>query len=220
MFIGHIAVGFAAKRFAPRASLGVLIAAALLLDLIWPVLVLTGVEQVRIDPGNTAFTPLAFVHYPISHSLLMAIIWAVLAGEAYWLVTRYQPGTQAVAVGVVSHWIMDAIVHRPDLPLWPGSSIDVGLGLWNSVAGTIIIECALFAIGVWVYASSTRALDRNGRVALWSFVVVLIVLYVATAMGPPPPSAQALAVVGLAAWIFPISAAWIDRHRAARAVIS
>jgi hypothetical protein len=103
MFIGHFAIGFAAKRFAPRASLGWLLAAPMFLDLIWPLFVLMGLEVVRIDPGNTAFTPLDFVSFPWSHRLLMALVWAGLLASLYHWKTRYLPGTIAIALGVASH---------------------------------------------------------------------------------------------------------------------
>src|SRR5712671_4244163 len=132
MFIGHYAVGFAAKRAAPNASLGPLMAAPVLLDLLWPIFLLLGWEHVRIDPGNTAFTPLAFDSYPISHSLLMAVVWAVV----FVLLTRRVSTRQAslwIALAVVSHWVLDWITHGPDLPLLPRLGPKVGLGLWNSV---------------------------------------------------------------------------------------
>lgn len=213
MFIGHFAVGFAAKRAAPKTSLGVLMAAPLLLDLLWPVFVLTGIEQVRIDPGNTVVTPLAFDHYPISHSLVTSLGLALVFALLYWSITHYRAGAVVIGFAVVSHWFLDAIVHRPDLPLYPGSAIQVGLGLWNSVAGTVMVEGLLFVAGVWIYVTGTRAGDHIGTLALWSFLIVLIVLYIAALTSPPPPSAREVAVVGLAAWLFPFWAAWFDRHR-------
>ena len=214
MFIGHLAVGFAAKRAAPKTTLGLLMAAPLLLDLIWPLLVLAGLERVEIDPGNTAFTPLAFVHYPITHSLVGATAWALAAAAGYWAVTRYGRGALVIGVAVLSHWFMDAIVHRPDLPLYPGSAARAGLGLWNSVGGTIIVESIAFAAGVWLYAATTRAIDRVGQFAFWSFVALAAAIYGAAASGgPPPPNPQAVAIVGLMSWLFPLWAAWFDRHR-------
>ena len=212
MFIGHYAVGFAAKRAAPRASLGVLIAAAGLADLLFPVFSLAGWEQVRIEPGATAVAPFAFI-YPLSHSLLTGVGWAVLFAALYWVWTRYLAGAVTIALAVVSHWLLDLVTHRPDLPLYPGGATFAGLGLWNSVAGTVAVEGLLFVAGVWVYAAMTRPRDRTGRYAFWSFVALLVVLYAASLLGPPPPSVTAMAVVGLSAWLFVFWAAWFDRHR-------
>src|SRR6266852_7412816 len=119
MFIGHNALAFAAKRVAPKTSLGILTAAVMLVDLIWPIFLLLGIEHVRIEPGATKFTPLDFYDYPWTHSLLMGIVWGIAFGLIYWAITRYGRGAIIVALGVVSHWILDLIVHRPDLPLWP-----------------------------------------------------------------------------------------------------
>jgi len=217
MFIGHLAVGFAAKRAAPKTTLGLLMAAPLLLDLIWPLLLLAGLERVEINPGNTAFTPLAFVHYPITHSLAGAAAWALAAAAGYWAATRYGRGALVIGLAVLSHWFLDAIVHRPDLLLYPGSAARAGLGLWNSVGGTILLESVTFAAGVWMYAATTRAIDRVGRFAFWSFVAFAAAVYGAAASGgPPPPSPQAVAIVGLMIWLFPLWAAWFDRHRKPR----
>jgi membrane-bound metal-dependent hydrolase YbcI (DUF457 family) len=213
MFIGHFAVGFAAKRFAPRASLGALVAAPLLLDLLWPVFLLMGWERVNIEPGNTAFTPLAFIHYPWTHSLLTAFGWAVLYALLYFLLTKYRPGAVCILIGVLSHWFLDAIVHRPDLPLYPGSETLVGLGLWNLPAATIIIESAMFIGGVWLYRSTTRASDGIGRYAFWAFVGFLLLTYIGNALGPPPADTFTLAVVALSVWLLVLWAWWFDRHR-------
>jgi membrane-bound metal-dependent hydrolase YbcI (DUF457 family) len=213
MFIGHFAVGFASKRAAPKASLGVLMAAPLLLDLLWPLFLLAGLEKVRIDPGNTAFTPLDFVSYPYSHSLVMAAAWGVLFGFVYWTVTRYAAGAIVICLGVISHWVLDAASHRPDMPLLPAGGPRVGLGLWNSVPATVAVESAMFAAGVWLYASATRARDRVGIYAFWAFVVFQAISYVANFSGPPPPSAEFLAWFGLGLWLFPPWAGWADRHR-------
>ena len=212
MFIGHFAVGFAAKRLAPRTSLGTLFAASQLLDLIWPILVLLGVEKVRVDPGNTAFTPLDFVKYPWSHSLLMALVWAAGFALVYRARTRFARGAWVVGALVVSHWVLDFVSHRPDLPLAPGAS-RVGLALWNSVQATVIVETALFAMGVYLYASGTKARNRTGRFAFWALVAVLVGIYTANALGPPPPSSTAIGVAGLATWLFIPWAIWIDRNR-------
>ena len=213
MFIGHAAVGFAAKRVAPRASLGALMTAPYLLDLLWPIFVLAGWEEVRIDPGNTVVSPLDFVRYPISHSLVMAAVWGFLFGILYWSFTGYRRGAVVIALAVVSHWVLDAVVHRPDLPLIPGGGPRVGLGLWNSLAGALVVEGALFAVGLWSYLSQTNARGRAGVYGMWGFIGLLLVAYIGSLAGPPPPSARAIALTGIAFWIVPWWVAWFDRHR-------
>jgi membrane-bound metal-dependent hydrolase YbcI (DUF457 family) len=215
MFIGHYAVGFAAKRVAPKASLGLLMAAPILLDLLWPIFLLAGWERVRIDPGNTAFTPLAFDSYPITHSLVTSIGWGALFGGLYWIFTRYRAGAVAIGLGVVSHWVLDWVTHRPDLPLYPGGP-KVGLGLWNSIPWTLAVEIAMLAIALWLYVRTTQPRDRTGRYAFWAFVALAIVMYVGNLMSPPPPNTQALAWFALSGWIVPFWAGWFDAHRAAK----
>jgi membrane-bound metal-dependent hydrolase YbcI (DUF457 family) len=169
---------------------------------------------VDIAPGDTAFTPLAFVHYPYSHSLLLTLVWAALFGGLYWAVRRNPSGALWIGLAVLSHWALDAISHRPDLPLYPDGDARVGLGLWNSVAGTVLVEGLLFAAALALYLRCTRARDRTGTLALWVFVVVLLLPYVAGIFGPPPPNAEAVAIADIAggglavAWGY-----WIDRHR-------
>jgi membrane-bound metal-dependent hydrolase YbcI (DUF457 family) len=212
MFIGHFAVGLAGRGLTPRVSLGTWFLSVQWLDLIWPLLLLAGLEHVRIDPGNTAMTPLDFYDYPITHSLLTVLGWSVLFGVVFYARRRDRFAAALLAAGVASHWLLDAMTHRPDLPLWPGGPT-VGLELWRSVPLTVAVETAMFATGVFVYARATRPLDRTGRIALWSLVGFLYVIYLANIFGPPPPSAGAIAGGGLAAWLFVPWAYWIDRHR-------
>jgi membrane-bound metal-dependent hydrolase YbcI (DUF457 family) len=220
MFIGHFAVGFAAKRFAPRTNLGLLIAAPILLDILWPIFVLLGYERVRIDPGNTRFTPLDFTYYPWSHSLSMAIVWASAFALVYYLVTRYRQGALVIWIGVVSHWILDWISHGRDMPIYPGGP-RVGLGLWNSVAGTMVVEIAMFAAAVAWYASFTKARDRVGRYGFFGFVALLFLAYVADRFSAPPSSVGEIVWPGIIAEAVLITwAAWFDRHRGARHVVA
>lgn len=212
MFIGHFAVGFAAKRVAPRASLGTLFLAAQFIDLLWPTLLLLGIERVRIAPGITAFTPLDFEHYPWSHSLLAVLNWGLLLGVTYFLIRRDRRTSLVLGLLVVSHWLLDFLTHRPDLLLWPGSP-RVGLGLWDSVAGSLAIELILFALGILVYLRATTARDALGRWTLWSLVVFLLAIYMADRLSPPPPNVMAIAWVGHAQWLIVIWGYWIDRHR-------
>ncbi len=216
MFIGHFAVGFAAKKAAPQVSLGTGFLAALLLDGIWPVLVLTGVERVEIAPGNTAFTPLDFVSYPYSHSLLTTVVWGVLFAIVYRGLRKNWSGAIWLALAVTSHWVLDAITHRPDLPLYPGGGQLIGLGLWNSVAGTVLVEGLMFTGALALYVTCTRAIDGIGHYALWALIVLLLLTYFAGIVGPPPPSALAVAVAGILGGALSVAwGYWIDRHRAA-----
>jgi hypothetical protein len=217
MFIGHHAVGFAAKKAAPRTSLGALMFAAMFLDLLWPILLLAGVERVRIQPKITAFTPLDFTYYPWSHSLMMSIWWSVVIGLAYWAVSRYGRGALVMGICVFSHWALDFVVHRPDLPLYPNGP-RVGLGLWNRTAATIAIESFMFAIGILIYRDVTRPRDRIGSLGMWSFIIALAAIYIANASAAPPPNERALAWLALSAWLLPLWAWWFDRHRVAVAI--
>jgi len=213
MFIGHFAVGFAAKKYAPRASLAALLAAPLFADLLWPPLLLLGWERVRIDPGNTKMTPLDFVSYPWSHSLLMDVVWASLFALGYYLLARYWAGTIAIWLGVISHWVLDWITHGPDMPLYPGGP-RYGLGLWNSVAATMLVETAMLAVGLWLYVRETRARDRIGRYAFLAYVLLLLVFYFGDAFTAPPESVGQIAWPGLIAGVvMMVWAWWFDRHR-------
>lgn len=212
MFIGHFGLALAAKRIAPRTGLGTLGAASQWVDLLWPVLLLLGVEQVRIAPGDTAYTSLAFVHYPWTHSLLASIGWALVAGIGYRLATGERRGAWVVGGLVASHWILDLVTHRPDLPLVPWGADRVGLGLWNHVAATVAVEGAIFAAGVLLYATGTRPWGRAGTIALWSFVAFLVAMAVANRLSIPPGEA-AVAWGTMSMWLLVLWMAWIDRLR-------
>ena len=205
MFIGHFALGYAAKRWVPQVSLGVLFAAACSPICSGRCSSLLGIEHVRIVPGITASTPLEFISYPYSHSLATLLLWGALFG---WMCARRRMRRSRrfggfcrrvflVVLGlVVSHWVLDFVTHIPDLPLYPGGP-KYGLGLWNSVAGTFAVEIVMFAIGVWIYARATRAADRVGQ---WAFVGVtafLLVGFIVNANGTPPPSVTALWAMAL-----------------------
>jgi hypothetical protein len=216
VFVGHLAAALAARRVQPRASLGSLVGAAFALDLIWPVLLLAGIEMVRIDPGNTAFTPLAFDSYPWSHSLSMSVVWAIVVGRVSAAVLKHTRAGLVIGLAVLSHWVLDFITHRPDLPLWPGGP-KVGLGLWNSIPLTIAVEGTLFAIAVLFYLRGTRARDRTGKWAFWALIAITTAIWLSGPFSPPPPSVTAIAVAGIAAGpLFILWARWIDRHRASR----
>jgi membrane-bound metal-dependent hydrolase YbcI (DUF457 family) len=211
MFLGHYAAALLAKRAVPVASLGALVAAAQLPDLVWPVFLLLGWERVEIAPGDTAFTPLSFVHYPWSHSLLLVVVWALAAALAARL--RSRPLTVGAVAGalVVSHWVLDVVTHRPDLPLYPGGPI-VGLGLWGSVPGTLLVELPMFLGAAWLSLRTVLRPQRVGRLAVGAFLATLLLLYVGNVAGPPPPSPKGVAVVALGQWLLVAWAAWLDRR--------
>lgn len=215
MFIGHFAVALAAKKAAPKASLGTLIAASQLVDLLWPAFLLIGLESVRIDPGNTAVTPLDFYDYPFTHSLLGAVGWSVFFGAAYYFRRKLSREAIVISFAVFSHWLLDLLTHRPDLPLTGNESMKFGLGLWNSVAGTIAVEFSLFAAGAYLYITSTTAKNKTGTYSLIALLVFLSVMHLGNLFGPPPPSAEMIAVAGNAMWLFVLWGWWIDRNRSA-----
>jgi hypothetical protein len=214
MFVGHLAVALASKKAAPRVPLAALASAAFALDLLWPVFVLAGIETVRIAPGNTAWTPLDFVSYPWSHSLAMSLVWGAVAGHVarVWF-KSYRAGVIVSAL-VVSHWVLDWISHRADMPLWP-SGPTVGLGLWNSIPATYAVEGGLLFAGVAIYTRTTPARDLIGRWSLAAFIAVLTAVWATGPFTPPPPNPTAIAIAGLvfAAVMIPWQM-WIERHRA------
>jgi membrane-bound metal-dependent hydrolase YbcI (DUF457 family) len=214
MFIGHFGLGFGAKRTAPAVSLGTLFIACQFADLLWPTLVLLGYERVEVVIGTTAMTPLNFISYPYSHSLLALCLWGVLFGAAYLIIRRGRiPAALTITALVVSHWVLDYVTHGPDMPLTLNGPARLGLGLWNSPAGTLVAEGAVFGIGLVLYLRETTARDRVGVYGFWSLVAFLVIVYVASTFGPPPPTAAAVAWSAQAMWLIVIWGYWIDKHR-------
>lgn len=213
MFIGHFGIGLGAKKAAPSVSLGMFFFAAQFLDLLWPTFLLLDFEHVSIDPGNTVMTPLNFTDYPISHSFLTACLWGVLVGVGYFLIRKKRRGAVVLGLLVVSHWILDLFVHRPDLPIYPGSDLELGFGMWNYPSAAILLEAAIFLTGLIFYTQSTRAIDRVGSIGFWALILFLVLVHLSNIFGPPPPSVTAIAWAGQLQWIFVIWAFWVDRHR-------
>lgn len=216
MFIGHIAVGLASKKISPRLSLGTLLLSVQFIDLLWPVMLILGLEKVEVVPGITAFTPLDFKSYPITHSLLMVVIWGLAFGFVYFLFRRHLLNALLLGFGVVSHWLLDLLTHRPDLPLAPGVPTVVGLGVWNFFWFSFILESLLYVIGISLYLTVSRPKDRTGTYSFWSLILFLGAIFIANAFGPPPPNVNAIAYAGLALWLLPLWGYWIERHREPR----
>ena len=215
MFLGHFAAGLAAKKFTPYTSLGTLLLSAQLLDLLWPTLLMAGVEEVRVAPGITPVAPLDFVHYPWSHSLTMAAVWALLWGGLYAFARRYPRGGLVLLALVLSHWLLDVVSHRPDLPLLPAGGPVVGLGLWRSLPATVAVEAGLLIVGLYIYARSTEPVDAFGSHGLAAFGVTLAAIYAASLWGPPPPDERVVAWAAQAQWLLVAWGYWLDRHRVA-----
>ncbi len=216
MFVGHLALAFAAKRRAPALSLGWTIAAVTAIDLVWPILLLLGLERVRIEPGATAFTPLVFESYPWTHSLAMAMVWGVLLAALARSRGVAGRDTVLLAILVASHWILDLVTHAPDLPLWPGGGPLLGLGLWDSIPGTFLVEGLLWVGAIGYYLGRWRPRNRSGAVALWSFILVSTAIWAGGPWSPAPASTSELAWFALIGWITIPWAIWIDRNAAMR----
>jgi hypothetical protein len=222
MFIGHYGVAFAAKRVDSRVSLGTYVLAAQLLDLLWPILLIAGVEHVRIAPGVTAVTPLDFYDYPYSHSLAMTIVWAGVAAGAHFLFKRELRSAFVIGACVASHWLLDYFTHRPDMPIGLTGPY-VGLGLWYSKLGTALVEGGMLSLGIALYWRARHARKKIGNELLVVYVAVLLAIYIPQFLAPPPPSDMAIAWIDLGqlllvAWrVLARSLAVVDGDARARA---
>lgn len=213
MFIGHFGVGFAAKKIAPAISLGYLFIASQFLDLLWPTLLLFDLEHVHITPGITKVTPLDFVDYPYSHSLLMVCGWGILLSLLTWLMIKNLKYSLIIFLCVLSHWFLDLFVHRPDLPLLPWDSARFGFGLWNYPALTAILELIIFLAGIYFYYKTTTSNNNIGKYALIALIGLLLLIQIINMTGPTPPSINAIAWAGQLQWLFVLMAFWVDHNR-------
>ena len=212
MFVGHYGVGFAAKRVEPSIPLWLLFLAVQLLDVLWAPFVLLGIEKVRIVPGFTATNPLDLYYMPFTHGLVAAILWSCVGGLAYQILARPSRRQAGVVIGVAvfSHWVLDFIVHRPDLPLYDNSA-KVGLGLWNAPALAFGLETVLLFGGIWLCLRGSP-----GRsVATVAFGILMLAIQAYVFFGPPPPSGRAAASTALIAYsVFAGAVWWLQDRRA------
>jgi hypothetical protein len=213
MFVGHFGLGMGAKRLDPKPSLGTLFLAAQFLDLLWPIFLLLGWEKIIIQPNNSPLLNIDFTYYPYSHSLVFALGWGLLFGLVSYAVRRDRGTAVLLGVLVFSHWVLDYLSHNPDLPLSPWSDTKVGLGLWNSTAGTVCVEAFLFLGGIVLYLSRTRAKNWLGHVSFWSLMLLLAGFYASGFFSPPPTSVSALGWMAMIQWVLILWAYWIDRTR-------
>ena len=216
MFVGHFAVALAAKRVEPKLTLPVLFAAVQFLDILWPAFIVLGVEHARIVPGITAVVPFDLYDFAYSHSLLMSLVWSVLFALP-WLLRRERRAGLVVGACVFSHFILDWVTHRPDMPLAPGVDARFGLGLWNHLVLALTVEGAMFAVGIGLYVAATRATNRMGSIGMWCLFAFLAFGWLSTPFGPPPPSMQAVAISALV--LIPLILLWahgVERGRTLR----
>ena len=212
MFVGHYGVSFAAKRLDPTIPLWTLFLAVQLLDILWAPFVLLGIEKVRIVPGITASNPLDLYYMPYTHSLVAALLWSFAGALAYQVTARPARTRSSAVIGfaIFSHWILDFVVHRPDLPLF-GNSVKVGLGLWNIPAIAFGLEAALLFGGIWLCLQG-----RLGR-SVWTLVFGMLMLAIQAYIffGPPPISDHAAAATALIAYaVFATVIWWLQDRRA------
>lgn len=214
MFLGHYGLAFGLKKHAPKTSLGLLVITTLFLDLLWPIFLGVGLEVVHIEPGITKVTPLNFFYYPFSHSLFAAIFWSVVVGGIYFLKTTQKKTSLVLGFGVLSHWLLDLLVHRPDLPIGISpSSHYLGLGIWNSLPWTVVFELIFFIAGLYVYIKNTTPKDKKGQYGVWVLGLLLLVTYAGAIFGPPPPSEKVIALSANAQWLYVLLSFWVDKHR-------
>ena len=212
MFVGHLAVALAAKRYEPDVNLAWFIAGVSAFDLVWPIFVLAGLEHVSITPGATAFTPLVFDSYPWSHSLVMTAIWGLLLIVIARSAKVPSSAWTLLFFCVFSHWPLDVLTHAPDMPLWPGNSPKLGLGLWNSIPGTFLVEGAMWLVGIAIYVQTLSQRGRRPGIPFWSFVIVSTLLWASGPWGPLPPDERTVAMFSMVGWIVVPWAWWADRR--------
>ncbi|MGD0009426.1 MAG: metal-dependent hydrolase [Terriglobia bacterium] len=218
MFVGHLAVGLVAKRIEPKLSLGTGVLAAMLVDLLWAIFLIAGIEHVHFKPGMGAGNYFDAYDIAMSHSLLMGAVWAALFAAAYFLRRHYPRGAWILFAAVLSHWFLDFVSHRPDMPLAPGVHRYFGLGLWNSIPATVIVEGGFWLVAIVLYARATHPKNRAGVYAFWTVVVLLTLAWYNNIAGPPPRNPHTAPIVSLIFFSLVVAwAYWMNRLRPAKA---
>ncbi|HTT61519.1 MAG TPA: metal-dependent hydrolase [Bryobacteraceae bacterium] len=217
MLVGHFAVGLAAKRMEPAISVGTLVLASMLADFLWCILLLAGIEHVQFQPGIGAANYIAASDIAISHSLLTDGLWAALLAAVYFLRRRSLRGAWVIFGAVLSHWVLDWISHRPDMPLSPGGHTYFGLGLWSSIPAAVIVEGGFWGLALVVYARATRPKNRMGVYAYWSIAALLTLAWYNNLAGPPPRNPRTAPVASLVFFSLAVAwAYWMNRLRPGR----
>jgi hypothetical protein len=214
MFVGHYSVSFLAKRLDKTIPLWMLFIAVQLVDVFWAIFVLAGIEKVRIVPGITATNPLDLYYMPYTHSLLASFVWLGIGAVGYKFLrsTSWRAGL-IIGVAVFSHWILDLLVHRPDLPLYD-DVLKVGFGLWNYPAAAFLLEAGLMFGGIFLYLRVTEPVTAGGKYAMPVLGVVMLLLQASVFFGAPPPSPAAAAVTALIGYFALAGGAyWLEKKR-------
>lgn len=211
MGIGHIAVGLASKRWAPRASLGWLVAAPVFVDLLWSIFILLGIEHARIVPGITKAMPLDLEYIGISHSLVTVLAWSLLFAAVYYALHKDGRAAIVLYIGVFSHFVLDWISHRPDMPILP-SGPRVGLGLWNYPMAAVTVEVVMLLGGALLYTRTISGDNKRATVAFWSINAFLLLTNAGAYFGPPPPDVKPMALLNLSALLVVWAFQAIDRR--------
>ena len=217
MFVGHYAASFALKSFEKKASLGVLFLAVQFVDILFFPFVLLGIERMNIVENFTASTHFELEYMPYTHSLLGSLMWSVAAyGLFRWVIVKSKSVAVVVGLAVFSHWVLDLIVHTPDLPLWSDASSKLGFGLWSNAIATYSLEAVLLVLGLWLYLRSTSATTRAGKYGAVTFVGFLLLVNIANIFGPPMSASKAgLAIFAVTSYLlFAAIAFWLDTKRA------
>jgi hypothetical protein len=219
MLVAHYAVGLIAKRAEPRINLGTLVLAAMIADFAWCVFMIVGLENVQFKSGMGAGNYFYPTNIVMSHSLVMDAVWATLLASAYLLWWRYPRGASVIFLVVLSHWLLDFVSHRPDMPIAPGMHRYVGLGLWSSIPATLLVEGGFWCLGILLYVRATRSKSLTGTLVFWSGVILLTLVWFSNIAGPPPQNPKTAPFASFI--VFSLAVAWayrVNQVRAARPV--
>jgi len=216
MFIGHYAAGLALKKFEKRASLGVLFLGVQFVDILFFPFVLLGIERINIIENYTQSTHFQLEYLPYTHSLLASVLWTAAAYALFrWVIVKNHAVALVVAFAVFSHWVLDLIVHTPDLPLWSDTSLKLGFGLWNNAIATYVLEATLLLGALWLYLRSTSATSTTGKYGMGLFAAFLLLINAGNIFGPLVSDSKAMFAVAVltAYFVFAALAFWLDKKR-------
>ena len=216
MFVGHYAVALIAKRAEPRINLGTLVLAAMFADIAWCVFMIFGLEHVQFKSGMGAGKYFSATNIALSHSLLMDVVWATLLALAYLLRRHYRRGALMIFLVVLSHWLLDFVSWRPDLPIAPKLHRYVGLGLWSSIPATLLVEGGFWLFAVILYVRCTRSKGLTAAFVFWVGISLLTLMWLNNIAGPPPQNPKTAPFASLIVFSLTVAwAYWVNRLRVA-----